>query len=472
MPKDLWGFLTGLAGRPADLVTVTRPIHPDAFEATAILQHLDDRREYPAVLFERPTNVLGQPSEVLLVSNVFGTRERCARALDFPEDQSGLPLSLEFARRERQHVPAVTIPPQDAPVRAHTWQGAEADVRKLPVVRHFEMDLGPVLTMGLAMKALDGEFYDISFCKGFIHGPRRLGISIHTPHLERLQKQYWDRKARAPVVFILGHHPAFWLGALALTPFGSNDYDTIGGFLGEPLRLTPSVTWGDRFLIPADAEVVIEGEMPPDELEPVDPFGEVTRHYQAQCLRPVMEVTAISFRERAVMQDIFSGHRGHWNLGVIPKEGSLYNKLQQKFGCIKAVHLPYSGCGRFLVYVSMRKDREGVAKVVGHTALHDFPLFQIAVVVDEDIDVFNESDVIWSVVTNVNPDRDVDVVRNSATVFTTAMGYTKLVIDATRPLDVPFPAPMRVPEDAMRKIRVEDWVKDGTDLLDRLPRVR
>ncbi|MBI3077452.1 MAG: UbiD family decarboxylase, partial [Deltaproteobacteria bacterium] len=153
-------------------------------------------------------------------------------------------------------------------------------------------------------------------------------------------------------------------------------------------------------------------------------------------------------------------------------EGSLYNKLQQKFGCIQAVHLPYSGCGRFLVYVSMRKDREGVAKVVGHTALHDFPLFQIAVVVDEDIDVFNESDVIWSVVTNVNPDRDVDVVRNSATVFTTAMGYTKLVIDATRPLDVPFPAPMRVPEDAMRKIRVEDWVKDGTDLLDRLPRVR
>jgi UbiD family decarboxylase len=170
-------------------------------------------------------------------------------------------------------------------------------------------------------------------------------------------------------VHIIGHHPAFYLGALALAPYANDDYATIGSFLGEPLRLVPSETWGDEFLVPADAEVIIEGEIPPGVREVVDPFGEVTRHYQAQCLRPVLNVTAITHRHNAIFQDVFSGHQGHWNLGGIPKEGSVYNVLQQKFGNISAVHLPLSGCARFACYVSIDKRIEGEAKRVGIAAL-------------------------------------------------------------------------------------------------------
>jgi UbiD family decarboxylase len=442
------------------------------FDATAALEQLTRQGRFPTVLWTAPENVLGEPCGFHLVSDVFARRERCAEALGLPAGQAGLPLSLEFARLAAMRVPAETVPQHAAPLLTTVWRGAEADVRRRPVVRHFGMDLGPVLTMAVVLRDPDEGLSDVSFCKGFLQGPHRLGLSIHTPHLGRIAGKHEQRGLRAPVAVILGHHPALWLGSLALTPFGTNDYDAIGSFLREPLRLTASATLGPDFLIPADAEIVIEGEILPGERKVCDPFGEGTRHYQGQCLRPVMDLSAIAFRRGAILQDIFSGHEGHWNLGAIPKEGSVYNALQRRFGNIAAVCLPHSGCGRFMVYVAMRKAREGYAKLVGHAALLEFFLVNVAVVVDEDIDVFHEPDVLWAVATNVDPSRDVDLVRNAHNNFTTAMRNTKVVIDATQPLDVDFPARIKVPDAARARIRPEEWLCRGEDLLGELSRLR
>src|SRR5918912_3139152 len=118
MPKDLSGFISRISAEfPDQVVTIRRPVRASEYEVTAILQHLDDRGEAPMTLFEQPTNMLGEPSEFPIVSNVFGTRERCALALDFPPEQSKLPLSLEYARREREPVPPQVIAPADAPVK-------------------------------------------------------------------------------------------------------------------------------------------------------------------------------------------------------------------------------------------------------------------------------------------------------------------------------------------------------------------
>lgn len=461
MPKDLPGFLDHLRRHyPDDLAEVERQVDPNRYEVTAILEHLQRRKLFPAVLYHRTLNLYGQPSEFKLVSNVFGTRARCAVALDLSPERSGLDLSLHYSALERRQVPPELVPPSRAPVKERVLTGDQADAALLPIVRHYEMDLGPVLTMAHAMKAPDDDFYDVSFCKTFYkHDPRRMGISIHTPHLERMLALYERRNQPAPVVNILGHHPAFYLGALALAPWGNDDYATIGSFLGEPLRLVPSETWGERFLVPADAEVIIEGEIPPGERTVVDPFGEITRLYQAQCLRPVMNVTAITYRRGAIMQDIFSGNQGHWNLGGLPKEGSMYNSLQRRFGNIKAVHLPYSGCSRLACYISIEKTREGQAKEVGLCALMESWTFQVAVVVDEDIDVFNEQEVIWAILTYVDPKRDVDVIKNVGTsVFTSAFQHSKVVIDATRPSHVAFPVRFKVPDEALQRVTLEEYL--------------
>ncbi len=461
MPKSLQSFLRELRDEaPEELLHIDKKVDPNNYDVTAILEHLAQRRRHPTTLFHKTLNQRGQESQFPIVSNVFGTRERIARAIGVRVEDAGMELSLEYARLEREKVKPVTVRRDEAPVQQVVHTGRDVDVAMMPIVRHFEMDLAPVLTMACAMKDPDEGFYNVSFIKIFYRDqPDYCAISIHTPHSERILAKYMERNQRAPFVAVLGHHPAFYLGALALSPWGADDYHVVGSFLGEPCRLVPSVTWGSDFMIPADAEIVLEGEIVPGAREVVDPFGEVTRHYQAQCIRQGLDVKAITHRKDAIMQDVFSGHQEHWNLGGVPKEGTMFNTLQRQHGCIKAVHLPPSGCSRFLVYVSIKKEREGIAKRVGMSALMESSFFNVVVVVDEDIDVFNETDVLWSVLTNMEPSRDVDVLKNQYNLFTTHMLYQKLIIDATRPLDIAFPTMARVPESAMKRIRLEDFME-------------
>ena len=457
-PKSLGTYLASLRGRSNEFRSVSREVNPLDFEITAILEHLDRRREYPAVLFERTLNMHGEVSRFPVLSNLWGTRERCAEMLGLPPEHSRRELGLLFAELVSKHEDPIVVAQAEAPVQAHIYQGARADMWMLPGVRHFEMDLGPVLTMAHVMHAPGESFYNVTFAKTFPESGQRGGLTIHTPHLSRMVREWERRGERAPIVNILGHHPAFWLGSLSLTPYGNNEYATIGAFLGEPLRLTPSLTWGREFMVPADAEMIIEAELVPGERTIVDPFGEITRLYQAQELGPVMEVKAITHREGAIMQDVFSGHAEHFLLGLIPREGSVLNELQRRVGNVAAVHLPHSGTGRFVCYVSVNKVDEGHPKLVALQALAASPTFQAVVVVDDDVDVFNEEDVLWAVHTYVDPTRDVSFTGNLGRDSERMMGNGRVFIDATRPTHIAFPSQLRVPPSAMERIRLEDWL--------------
>jgi 2,5-furandicarboxylate decarboxylase 1 len=463
MPKNLSGFISRISAEfPDQVVSVRRPIRVAEYEITAVLQHLDDAGEYPMTIFEQPINQFGDPSEFPIVSNVFGTRERCALALDMPPRQSKLELSLEYARLDRRQIAPEIIAADEAPVKEVVQRGDAIDIRRLPIVKHFEGDISEVVTMAAVMKDPDTGIYDVSFIKLFPKGPRSGGVSIHSPHLERILAKYEKRGQPAPYAEIIGHHPAFYLGALAPTMYDSDDYHTIGSFLGEPLRLVPSETWGKDFLIPADAEIVIEGEIPAGERTVVDPFGEVTRLYQAQCLRPVLNITALTHKRGAWYQNIFSGHQGHWNLGSVPKEGGIYNRLQQRFGIVEAVHLPHSGCGRLTCYVSIHKQREGQGKEVAIATLPESRHFEVIIVVDADVDVYNERDVWWAVYTYVDPTRDIDLIHNyTKSEFTSAWQGSRMLIDATKPLDVAFPEKYRMPDDVMKRIDLDEWIEAG-----------
>lgn len=459
MPKDLRAFIDELRQKgPEELAVVDKPVRPAEFEVTAVLERLTREKRFPGLLFCQTEDLRGQPSRFPLVTNLFATRARCALALGLPPAGDRMELSRAYADLERGALQAAAIPAGEAPVKEVVLTGDEADLAILPIVRHFEMDLGPVITMASIMRDPDEGFYDVTFIKTFYKDdPHRCGLTIHSPHLLRICKKYEQRGQPAPVVTVLAHHPAFFLGSLALSPWGTNDYDTIGSFLGEPLRLAPSETWGSEFLVPADAEILIEGHILPGERELCDPFGEVTRQYQPQGLKQAMEVTAITHRRGACLQDVFSGHEEHWNLGAIPKEGSMFNSLQRKHGCIRGVHLPNSGCGRLTAYVSMAKEREGIAKRVAMDALSESWQFNWAVVVDEDVDVFDEQEVLWAVYTNVDPSRDVDVLKNQYNIFHSAAGSQKVLVDATRPLDTVFPAKINVPEAAVNGVRLADY---------------
>ena len=104
------------------------------------------------VLFNSALDLQGHDSGMRIVSNVYATRERIADALDFPREKAGMALSLEYARLERDQIPWRAIPRAEAPVKEIVREGDGLDVNQLPIVRHFEMDLSPVITMGAVMK--------------------------------------------------------------------------------------------------------------------------------------------------------------------------------------------------------------------------------------------------------------------------------------------------------------------------------
>lgn len=459
MPKSLGQFLEMLKKEyPKELSVVSREIRPAQFEVTALLENLNTAKQFPAVLFNNTLNVHGNASGISIVSNLFATRERCALALGMAVEDCKMPLSMEVARREKLPVSPEIIDKQ-VPVQEIVITGEAIDVAQLPIVRHYEMDMGPVLTMACCMRDPDTGVYDISFVKNFYKNkPDYMGVSIHSPHLERIYKRYEQLGRRAPIITILGHHPAFCLGVNALTSFERDDYHTVGGFLGEPVRLAPSITWGSDFLVPADAEMIIEGEILPGVREVVDPFGEVLRDYQAQCLRQAMQVTAITRRQKAIMQDIFTGHRDLWVFAGLPKEGSIYNALQSEVGNIVAVHRPNSGAS-LSCYISIKKVKEGQGKLTGLLALNKNWSFQVVVVVDDFVDVYDEEDVLWAILLMTNPKRDVEFIKNvGSTVFATEFSNNKVVIDATRPLDKPFPVKFSIPAKVLEAVRPDEWI--------------
>ncbi|HLC26672.1 MAG TPA: UbiD family decarboxylase [bacterium] len=450
---------------PGEILEIERPISPESFQVTALLSHLEARGQFPLVLFRSPHCLQGGISSFPLVTNVFATREKCAIAMGLEPGSAGLPLSLDFAGRINRRLSPARLARGDAPVHEVVRVGDDADLRALPLVRHHEMDPAPYLDMVTVFRDPDHPFYNTAFQRTMYKGPRRLGLYLAPRHSWQLCKSYHARREPAPVAIVVSHHPLFFLGCLNVQPFGVDDYEVVGGLSGSPLRITPSETWGEDFWVPADADLIIEGEVPPGVREVEAPFGEWTGYYGPQRLSAVVEVTAITHRCRAFFQDIFVSHRENWILGGIPKEGDVFNAIRGVVPSVRAVHFAFSGNCRLNCYVSIEKQAEGQARQAALMALASCDFIKDVIVVDEDIDPFNEQEVLWAVATRCQPHEAVDIIRDAKgspldPSVSSETSTSKMIIDATMPKRRPFAARTRVPVEALKSTRIEDFVAE------------
>ena len=180
----------------------------------------------------------------------------------------------------QKRVKPFVVSRDQAPVKQVVEKGADIDVRRFPAPLHHRMDPGRYITEGHFLTFNRNTGLDNSALqRGWLADRDEirvfLGPSTHNAHNLR---QYEETGEDMPAAYWIGHHPLVLLGAA--THIGPDDshYETAGGTLGAPLRLVPSETLGDKFLVPADAEVVIEGYMPKGQRKPEGPFGEYTRH--------------------------------------------------------------------------------------------------------------------------------------------------------------------------------------------------
>src|SRR5207249_3408963 len=373
-----------------------------------------------------------------IVCNVVASRRALAFALGV--DERG--LAAEYARRIKDHVKPVVVP--DPPFRHRTVTGPAMDLAKLPIPRYFPGDAGRYLTAGmLVARDPDTGVETEGYHRFQLKGRDRMGVSLHSRRrMFEYQRRAEARGQALPCAVVLGLHPLVSMGSLAYPPPDVGKFEVVGGLLGEPLEIAPCTTVDVH--VPAAAEIVIEGEILPGVREPEGPFGEFTGYFSRRSTEHVFVARALALRERPWFQSIGSGRAGDHitTLGLI-REAEILNALARVIPNVKAVHVPLSGTSAFTAYVSIRQSRPGEAKHVIPIALGVDHYVKLVIVVDDDIDVFDESDVLWAVATRMQPDRDLVIISGSLGALldpsADERGVTaKLGIDATRPFGEPF----------------------------------
>jgi 2,5-furandicarboxylate decarboxylase 1 len=463
MPKDLRTFLKDLEKQmPEDIVRIKKEISPK-FEITAIQQHLENQDKYPLLIFEKVKNLKGDLSPMRVMTNVFATRQKCTVAMDLTKEKWRMETSMEFAKRCGNLIKPKIVGKKEAPVKEVIQTGKDVDLRDLPVLTHHLMDGYPYLVDAIVAADPETGVYNSSHHRMYIRGKDELGLWMSPRHLWNYCQRAAEKGKALPMAHVLGHHPGFYLGTEALVSMETDEYEVIGGVLNEPLRLVASEAYGDKLLVPADAEIVVEGEVLPEVRDAEGPFGEFTGYYGPQRWGPVVKVKAITYRKDAYYMNILVGHPDTSILGGIPKEAGIYEEVKKSVPGVKAVHFPISGCCRFHAYISIDKRVDGEGKVAAIASLPYHDELKHVIVVDSDVDPFNEKEVMWALATRVQAGDDVDIIRRvrggsldpSSTIH--AVG-DKMLIDATKPISRPYAERIKVPQDVMDRIKLDEWI--------------
>ena len=201
--------------------------------------------------------------------------------------------------------------------------------------------------------------------------------------------------------------------------------------------------------MPADAEIVIEGYALKDQLEADGPFGEYTGYSGPQVAAPVFKVTCITMRKHALYHDYGSGLTDMLVPDNMAMEGKVYSIVKAVAPALTNVHVPAQG-RRFHAYMQFSKPGPGEVRDALAAALA-YRRLKMVIAVDDDIDMFDDSEMMFALATRVQWSRDsftIDGMSGSLLDPSTAAGaktLSKIAIDATFPLP-PFPgAPSPVP---------------------------
>jgi UbiD family decarboxylase len=333
--------------------------------------------------------------------------------------------------------------------------GDAVDLAALPIPLYFPGDAGCYLTAGmLVARDPDTGVETEGYHRFQVKGRNRMGVSLHSRRrMFEYQRRAEARGESLPCAVVLGLHPVVSMGSLAYPPADVGKFEVVGGLLGEPLHISPCATIDLH--IPATAEIVIEGEILPGVREPEGPFGEFTGYFSQRSTEHVFVARAIAMRNHPWFQSIGSGRAGDHitTLGLV-REAEILNALGRAIPNVTAVHVPLSGTSSFSAYVALKQSRPGEAKHVIPIVLGVDHYLKFVVVVDDDIDVFDESEVLWAVATRMQADRDLVVVSGSLGALldpsADERGVTaKLGIDATRPFGQPFARKLAMSPDRM-----------------------
>ena len=456
--KDLHYFLSQYEETfPEEIIHIDREVSA-RYQVTALTTHLESEKRFPILVFHNVLNDHGK-SPFPLVTFLMASRKRLAGLLETSIEMAG----PAFCQRVQSGIKPVVVPRSRAPVKEVVEVGGAVELRSFPALIHHEMDPGPYITVGLlTCYDPDTGIENSAMHRGWMKGKDEIRVYLQpASHNFHIFRKHEARGQDMKVAFWIGHHPLAVLGCEAHVSVTASHYEAAGGALGEPLRLVPSETLGEDFLVPADAEVVIEGIIPHGQRRPEGPFGEFSRYSGPQKWHPFIKVTAVTRRRDPYWQDLIVGHT-HW-VGSLQGEGAAYEAIKRSVPGLLCVYAPMSGAGRFHLYLKIRKTVEGQGRTALLAALNAYVPVKHAFVFDEDVDIFDEKEVLLALATRFQGDRDLLVIENcmGSGLDPSADGPigTKVGFDCTKPAPpAQFPHRLKVPAEVLDQMKLEDFI--------------
>ena len=445
------------------MIHITKEVNPANYDVTAIIKHLGAQKRFPIIIFDKPLNLNGKVGPIKLTMNCEISQGKTQIALGMPRNSTRPQMADKCLEMEEHRVPPTIISKKDAPIKENTMVGKDVDLYQIPIMRHHEMDGGPYIVLSTVTKDRKSGIYNCSYHRMEVKSKTTTALYASPRHLWKIFKDYEENNQEMPVATVLGHHPAYHMGACYSGPFEVSEYDVIGGYLGEPLRLVASETFGDDLLIPADAEVVIEGVLKPGGRVVEGPFGEAPGYLGPQRYTTCVEyeVKAINYRNGAMYQSVITPE-GDKPWMDLPREGAYLRRCREAVPGVTAVckqgrHAHYN------VFISMKKLSEGDPARAAAAAL-TFDHTKNVFVFDDDIDVFNPTDILWAIATRVQPHLQVNILKPLFRgnfldpSLRDEIKTSGMIVDATKPTDRPFSPVSKCPDEAMERIKLEEYV--------------
>ncbi|AXA37296.1 MAG: menaquinone biosynthesis decarboxylase [Candidatus Sumerlaea chitinivorans] len=247
------------------------------------------------------------------------------------------------------------------------------------------------------------QIYDAKTCGMHWH--------LHKGGAEHLRRMK-ERGEVLPVTIVLGAGPAEIFSATVPLPPDVNEMMFAGLLRGSPVKVVKCRT--NDLLIPAEAEIVLEGYVDPGELRLEGPFGDHTGYYSVADMYPVFHLTAMSMRRDPIYP--------HTIVGIPPMEDAYIGEaieelftpiLRKQFPEIVDMHMPVWGCFHNVMIVAIRKAYPGHARKVMHGiwGLGQAMFTKLIIVVDHDVNIRNYGELVWRASNSVDYSRDVEIVK-------------------------------------------------------------
>ncbi len=386
-------------------------------EEIGTITQLSDERNGPALLFDR---IKGYPAGYRVISNMISQPRRLALALGFPHALPNIELTRLIKDKFKESRPIDPVFVEQGPVLENMYREGDIDLLKFPTPKWHQLDGGRYIGTGDLVIQQDrkGGWVNVGTYRVQLHDRDTLGLCISPGHHGRLIREgYWAEGKPCPVAVVFGCHPLVWIPSFLALPWATSEYGVAGELLGEPLRLIKGEYTG--LPIPAHAEIAIEGDCPPPQVEsrPEGPFGEWTGYYASGSkTEPVIKVKRIMHRNDPVIVGAPNlTPPGNAVASYLMRASNIWFELE-KLGIpgIKGVWHMKAGGAKLLCVISIEQKYGGHAKQVAMAAMSGAEGAyhgRWVIVVDDDIDPSNDNEVLWAVATRCDPATSLEVIR-------------------------------------------------------------